>query len=166
MSKSKPNIIARLANNYIPPYTWEEVKNMAGVYVIVNSVNNHKYVGQSKNLLKRMRDHFHVLDHGRHPNSYLQNAYNLHGRQSFVFVVLEYIPDLVELNDREQYWIEHLRPEYNIVKNIFEWSLKVSQDPTEPIVLRVGETFQRPAWHAWVYGGARNPSLDVSRNSR
>jgi hypothetical protein len=29
----------------------------------------------------------------------------------------------------------------------------------EPLVLRQGETLPRPAWHAWVYGGSRNPLL-------
>jgi hypothetical protein len=27
----------------------------------------------------------------------------------------------------------------------------------EPLVLKRGETVSRPAWHAWVYGGSRNP---------
>lgn len=29
----------------------------------------------------------------------------------------------------------------------------------EPLVLKQGETVPRPAWHAWVYGGGKNPKV-------
>lgn len=34
-------------------------------------------------------------------------------------------------------------------------------DPLEPLVIKQGEVYRRPAWHEWVYGGGRNPLLEV-----
>jgi len=91
----------------------------SGIYVILNIVNGHKYVGQSKDISNRWDQHRQLLRRNKHNNLYLQNAWNKYTEQSFKFVIAELCPDQ-DLNDREQYWIERVSPEYNIVINVYE----------------------------------------------
>lgn len=45
---------------------------------------------------------------GKHNNRYLQAAYNKYGKEAFVYTVLEILPTTLNLNEREQYWIDKL----------------------------------------------------------
>ena len=49
-----------------------------GIYRIRNLVNNHSYIGSSKELAKRRNLHFSYLKRNAHVNKHLQNAYNLY----------------------------------------------------------------------------------------
>ena len=51
-------------------------KGVAGVYKI--SINNHIYIGQSVNILNRLKQHQSELQRQEHRNPFLQNAYNKH----------------------------------------------------------------------------------------
>lgn len=75
----------------------------SGIYIIRNKVNNKVYVGQSKNLETREKQHFGDLKANKHFNSILQYSWNKHGENSFEFEVIEYCK-IEELNDREIYW--------------------------------------------------------------
>ncbi len=79
----------------------------SGVYRITNLVNNHSYVGSSRNLKRRRRDHFSTLRKNRHHSPRLQNAWNKYGEIAFEFVILEYC-EPPTLKEREQYHIDLL----------------------------------------------------------
>lgn len=91
----------------------------SGVYQIVNNVNGKCYVGSSINLHTRRLRHFNDLLKNKHENEHLQRAYNKYGKEAFEFKVIE----LLEIDDnikekllsREQFWIDNLKPEYNIL---------------------------------------------------
>lgn len=91
----------------------------AGVYLISNSVNGKCYVGSTIHLDQRRKEHFSRLANNKHVNAHLQNAFNKYGREAFEFEVLETISiddDIKEkLLKREQFWIDNLKPEYNIL---------------------------------------------------
>lgn len=91
----------------------------AGVYLISNNVNGKCYVGSSIHLTQRRKEHFSKLMHNKHGNAHLQNAYNKYGREAFEFEILETlsIDDNIKENllKREQFWIDNLKPEYNIL---------------------------------------------------
>ena len=91
----------------------------AGIYRIINSSNGKCYVGSSIDINRRRLEHFSALSHNRHVNNHLQNAYNKYGKDSFIFEVIENleITDNIkeDLLEREQFWIDNLRPEYNIL---------------------------------------------------
>lgn len=134
----------------------KELSGKVGIYAIINITNNHCYVGQSKDIRSRWKGHRGSLNRGSHGNAYLQNAWNFYKEQSFKFAVLE-VCNYEELNDKEQYWIERLNPEYNIARNVFEWSAyKASDNDIPDGYVKPGESFQRPQWHLWVYGGHRH----------
>lgn len=87
------------------------------IYKILNKVNGKFYIGSTKNLVKRRSDHIAGLTQNKHPNQYLQNAYNL-CKGNFKFLVIEVIEDCTRelLIEREQYFIDTLEPHYNIHK--------------------------------------------------
>lgn len=138
---------------------YENLLNNSGIYVIVNIINQHKYIGQSKHIKERWRSHLNSLEKNKHPNAYLQNAWNMYKKDSFVFEVLE-LCGFGELNEKEQYWIERLHPEYNIVKNIYEFFDVPKERELPDGYIKTGETFTRPKWHLWVYGGHRKSDCD------
>lgn len=84
----------------------------AGIYKIVNVINNKIYVGSAVNLVGRKHTHFSLLRNNKHPNKHIQSAFNKYGSQNFYFEIIEYIPtvkDKLKFKDillsREQYWI-------------------------------------------------------------
>lgn len=78
---------------------------MVGIYCVRNIVNNHRYIGQSVDLGSRKYDHFYYLNKGTHPNIHLQSAYNIYGKDNFVFEVLEECK-ADDLSEREIFWID------------------------------------------------------------
>ena len=78
---------------------------MKGIYKITNLKNQKFYIGQSKDLNNREHNHFYQLERNEHHNEILQNSFNKHGKENFIFEVLEEI-DSDYLSDREKYWLD------------------------------------------------------------
>lgn len=91
----------------------DEIKS--GIYEIVNLVNGKRYVGSAANLVHRWRQHRCELGKGRH-NPILQRAWVKYGPDGFAFRVIEHIVDKQNLIEREQHYIDALKPEYNRAK--------------------------------------------------
>jgi len=84
-----------------------------GIYKIINVVNNKFYVGSAVDLKRRKTRHFSELRNKRHPNGHLQAAWIKYGEQSFVFVVVEELPDDADLLAAENVWLkEHVGKDY------------------------------------------------------
>jgi len=83
---------------------------MIGIYLIRNKTNNHKYVGQSKDIKKRIISH-RCISHEK--NIPLKKAYNKYGLDNFEFKVLEEC-SIEELDNKEIEWIKKIKPEYNL----------------------------------------------------
>lgn len=81
---------------------------ICGVYCIKNLINNKKYIGVSSNIIKRWKYHKSFLKIGKHDNVYLQNSWNKHGKENFVFIVLEECKR-EDLYKREVYYIKKLK---------------------------------------------------------
>ena len=88
---------------------------MIGIYCIKNLINEKRYIGQSGNILKRWNSHISDLKNGSHRNRLLQSDFDKVGVEGFSFTVLEELEDRVNINEREQYWINKLKTfeEYN-----------------------------------------------------
>ena len=82
---------------------------MIGIYKITNKINNKIYIGQSNDIKRRKNEH-RCIEH--ETNKSLKKAYIKYGLENFDFEVLEECK-LEELNDKEKYWIELLKPQYN-----------------------------------------------------
>lgn len=79
----------------------------SGIYYIKNITNNKIYVGQSKNIESRRREHKRDLKSGKHANWHLQKSFEKYSEFSFEFGVLEHC-DVSELNVKEVYYINSL----------------------------------------------------------
>lgn len=88
---------------------------MAIVYKIRNIENENFYVGSSINVNKRLSKHLFELRKNIHNNLHLQRAYNKYGEDKFTIEILEFC-NKDNIIEREQYYIDTLKPEYNICK--------------------------------------------------
>lgn len=85
---------------------------IGGIYKIINLFSGDFYIGSTVNLSSRKRAHFYKLNNNTHYNKHLQSAYNLYGKDNFVFKVL-LICDDNELVFYEQSLVDLLKPQYN-----------------------------------------------------
>ena len=91
-----------------------------GIYAIVNKLNGKRYVGSGAMTVKKRHDaHLRDLLKGK-GTPHLQAAFDKYGRKAFKFVVLEIVPEGVNIYEREQYWIDYYVNKYgrSILYNI------------------------------------------------
>lgn len=91
-----------------------ENRNNSGIYRWINNLNNNTYVGSGINLSKRLGDYYNKVDLTRNPRPITQ-ALLKHGHSNFTLEILEYCPQ-ASLLEREQFYLDLLKPEYNILK--------------------------------------------------
>lgn len=77
----------------------------SGIYMIINLSNNKVYVGSSKDISRRLKEHIRHLKNNKHENIYLQNSYNKYSQNMFKFIPIEYC-ELNILIERENFWIK------------------------------------------------------------
>ncbi len=72
---------------------WTEGRlKLCGVYEIVCLANQRRYIGSSREILKRLRNHRCHLKGGRHANLHLQRAWDNYGASQFLFRLLQECP--------------------------------------------------------------------------
>ena len=93
----------------------------AVIYKIINIQNAKFYIGSSIVLGARWRKHTRDLRAGKHHCPHLQAAWNKYGEDSFVFRVVEVVPEPKHLQAAEQRWLnEHHGQQhcYNFAKYV------------------------------------------------
>ena len=93
-----------------------EISIKSGVYKLIGN-DIRIYIGSSVNLKRRKQKHFDNLKRRIHHNTILQAYYNEFGKDSLTFEVLEYVEDVSQLKDREQFWIDSF--DFKDLFNIF-----------------------------------------------
>lgn len=88
----------------------------SGIYKIINTINRFCYIGSAVDISKRKVVHFRTLNSNKSACKKLQNAFNKYGESAFTFEVIELVEDKSKLIEREQYYLDTLKPEYNISK--------------------------------------------------
>lgn len=71
-----------------------ELKNKSGIYFLFCKANNKIYIGQSKNILVRLKDHTNALLNTKHRNKTLQNCFNKYGFESFFYGIVTFTDEL------------------------------------------------------------------------
>jgi len=84
------------------------------IYKITNLDNNNFYIGSTNNFNKRKVNHLYLLKTNKHPNIFLQNSWNKHNGNFKIEIVEKCLTDI--LLKKEQYYIDYLKPKYNISK--------------------------------------------------
>lgn len=83
----------------------KEEKVYNGVYQIFCTATKKSYVGSSSNITRRIQTHKQHLEKGCHNNRKLQKDYDIHGKDAFVFTILEQDVAHDLLTAYEKYWI-------------------------------------------------------------
>jgi group I intron endonuclease len=94
-------------------------KNKSGVYRWVNKINGKSYVGSSTSLSKRILFYYYLSSLRRKVKGsiIIHRALLKYGYSNFSLDIIEYCgPN--ELIKREQYYIDLIKPEYNILKKV------------------------------------------------
>ena len=73
-----------------------------------------------------MYEHKYYLNLNRHHSGHLQNAWNKYGADNFKFEILEYCTEEIML-DKEQEYLDKLKPAYNVSKNVTAFMLGVKR---------------------------------------
>lgn len=96
----------------------KENKAKSGIYRWINKVTGKSYVGSSVSLIRRFNQYYnynHIADPKR--NMAICRALLKYGYSNFQLEILEYCDrSRISLLEREQYYLDLLKPEYNILK--------------------------------------------------
>jgi group I intron endonuclease len=87
-----------------------------GIYAIRHIGSGRVYVGSSVLISKRWAVHQRSLERGVHHSPVLQRSWAKYGAAAFAFEIVERVDDRKELLQREQHWIDTLRPAFNVCK--------------------------------------------------
>ena len=91
-----------------------------GIYKIENIKNHKIYIGSSKDLNKRWKEHLYALKGNKHHSCKLQLSYNrLKDKSTLQFSIVERVDNIDNLKIREQYYID-LYDAYNSGYNCSE----------------------------------------------
>lgn len=87
---------------------------MAYIYKITNQLDNKMYIGKTTDTIEnRWKIHIRDARKERCKKRHLYAAMNKYGIEQFTIEEVEYIQDLSQLNEREQYWIQYYDTYYN-----------------------------------------------------
>lgn len=81
---------------------------MQGIYKITNLINQKSYIGKSKNIEERWKQHLRPSSWDREPNKLLYKAFKKYGINNFSFEIIEILENYNQSNQRQQYWINKL----------------------------------------------------------
>jgi hypothetical protein len=143
----------------------KELWNKSGIYCLVNTDNQKKYVGSSKNIYQRLQKHRAYLRKNIHENKKLQNSWNKHGEGSFQYYILEFCSE-EQLLEREQFYIDTLKPWYNLVLEVKRLTFskesrdKMSKSRIEGFKKGTVKAYQEKTIHQYTLNGEYIQSFD------
>ena len=88
------------------------MQKICGIYKITNTVTGDFYIGSSKDVKRRWKEHKWPSKWKRLPNNQLYKDMRKYGIENFVFEVVEEA-EVEKLKEKEQKFIELLKPAYN-----------------------------------------------------
>ena len=94
----------------------KELNKISGIYKIKFEGSDNFYIGSSHNIGRRRLSHRSNLRISKHYNAYLSNVYNKYGEDK-CFVEIMALCDKAELIEKEQFFIDTLKPKYNMAKS-------------------------------------------------
>ena len=88
------------------------IKKISGVYKITNTITGDFYIGSSKNVKERWKQHKKSSVWKYYPNNPMYHDFQKYGTDKFEFQILEEV-ESEHLKEAEQQFIETLKPTYN-----------------------------------------------------
>jgi group I intron endonuclease len=96
---------------------YKDNKNKSGIYRLTNNITGKSYIGSSINLSVRFAHYYSFAFLNRiinKSNSIICRALLKYGYSNFSLDILEYC-DYSILREKEQYYLDKLKPKYNIL---------------------------------------------------
>jgi len=87
--------------------------NKSGIYKIWNILDDRIYIGSAVRIRKRKDKHIMELRMNKHHSNHLQNFVNKYGIDKLIFEVIEIVEDKTKLIEREQHYLDTLKPQFN-----------------------------------------------------
>lgn len=106
-----------------------------GIYKIKNIINGKVYIGQSRNIDSRKKEHLRDLKAGRHHNFHLQRAFDKYGESNFTHDVLVYC-ELDELEGLERHYIK----KYDAMNRLRGYNLKEGSSQSADVITKMLES--------------------------
>lgn len=127
---------------------------MAVIYQITNMVNGKYYIGSSISFERRSWQHKNDLKRGVHKNPHLQSAWNKHGGESFVFEILETVPEGTQLQVEDTYLAQHVGKKecYNVNTGAEATRLGIPHTEKSKIQMSVSRTGKCAGTQHYRYG--------------
>lgn len=88
---------------------------ISGIYKITNKLNGSFYIGSARDIYRRWKQHKYGFKNNDHSNKKLLNDWKKYGSDIFIFSIVEECC-AEKLLEREQYYLDNAKPNYNIVK--------------------------------------------------
>ena len=88
--------------------------NESGIYCITNIITLDNYIGSSKHIYFRLREHLSKLRKNKHHSKHLQASFNKYGEESFLSGIIDICTE-DKLIEKEEFWISVIKPTYNKV---------------------------------------------------
>ena len=79
----------------------------SNIYMITNKINGKKYVGQSKDVEFRWKQHIKDSKHKKLKSRYLYRSFNKYGIENFTLDIIEKDILIEKVNEREIFWINY-----------------------------------------------------------
>ena len=117
-----------LTFNFSDLVNYRKLKNYAGIYLYTNIQNNHKYVGQARNLYKRLLEHKQTANRKSEINlDPIDSAIKNYGTGQFNITILKFIDKNpgteTTLAARLNKWEEYFIALYNTYNNTEDYNL-------------------------------------------
>lgn len=137
-------------------------KDKAGIYCIINKVNNKMYIGKAKCIHKRLIQHIsHCNKKSLDENRHLIRAWHKYGRNNFSYFVLEYL-ELNEsvLKERELYW----QTIYNVTNKKFGYNFRLDSSTGMLIHKNTSKRISNNLKKQWKNGVRKEHGKKLSAN--
>jgi group I intron endonuclease len=121
LDRLKPNKALKIYENFYKDRKdlYKEFKGdkKGYIYMIVNKLNGKCYVGSSRSIKTRLYNYFNLALAAAQKGRPISSAILKYGLVNFAFIVLEEVDlNVHNLEERETFWIQLIKPEYNAVK--------------------------------------------------
>lgn len=75
------------------------------IYQIRNLINGKLYIGSTKNFKRRKKEHIRSMNSGKIHNSIIQRAWNKYGKDNFIFEIIDYVPEDIDMIWMEEQYV-------------------------------------------------------------
>lgn len=128
-----------------------------GIYQIRNILDGKRYVGSAHDFHKRWIEHKSSLIRNCHYNIFLQRAWNKHGKESFVFEIIEKCKK-TDCISKEQQYLDTGLYEYNTTRIAGGGALFKNKKHTKKSKLKISKSIKEK-WNDETYRNKVSTSL-------